>query len=38
MQIGGRFAALNILDKDINEPTTSLNEAVLEIAEEVVGR
>ena len=37
-RIGGRFAALSILDKDINELTTSLNEAVLETAEEVVGR
>ena len=32
------FAALSILDKDINELTTSLNEAVLETAEEVVCR
>ena len=37
-KIGGRFAALNILDKDINELTTSFNEGVLETAEEVVGR
>ena len=37
-RIGGRFAALNILDKEINELATSLNEAVLETAEEVVCR
>ena len=37
-RIGGRFAALNLLDKDINDLTTSFNEAVRETAEEVVRR
>ena len=37
-RIGGRFAALNLLDKDINDLITSFNEAVRETAEEVVGR
>ena len=37
-QTGGRFAALNILDKDMNKLTTRLNEAALKKAEELVGR
>ena len=37
-QLGGRFAALNLLDSDINDLTNSFNEAVRETAEEVLGR
>lgn len=37
-QLGGRFAALNLLDRDINDLTNSFNEAVRETAEEVLGR
>ena len=37
-QLGGRFAALNVLDTDLNDLTTDFNEAVCETAEEVLGR
>ena len=37
-QLGGRFAALNLLDNDINSLTDNFNEAVRETAEEVLGR
>mgnify|MGYP006273469667 CR=1 FL=1 len=36
-QLGGRFAALNILNNDINDLTNSFNEAVRVTAEEVLG-
>ena len=37
-QLGGRFAALNLLNSDINDLTTSFTEIVQETAEEVLGR
>ena len=37
-QLGGRFAALNLLDCDVNELAGGFKEAVLETAEEVLGR
>jgi hypothetical protein len=36
-QLGERFAALNFLDKDINDLTTNFNEAIRDTAEEVLG-
>ncbi|XP_076443957.1 uncharacterized protein LOC143282244 [Babylonia areolata] len=37
-QLGGRFAALSLLDNNINDLTNTFNEAVRETAEEVLGR
>lgn len=37
-QLGGRFAALNLLDKDINEITGGFKNAILDTAEEVLGK
>jgi len=37
-KLGGRFAALTLLDNDINDLTNNFNEAVRETAEEVLGR
>lgn len=37
-QFGGRFAALSLLDNDINNLTNNFNEAVRESAEEILGR
>ena len=37
-QLGGKFAALNLVDIEINDLTDSMNEAVRETAEEVLGR
>ena len=37
-QLGGRFAALSVLDSDLNDLTTEFNEAVTETAKEVLGR
>ena len=37
-RIGGRFAALSLLDKDINELTSNFNEVMKDAAEEVLGR
>ena len=37
-QLGGRFAALSLLDGDIDALTNNFNETVLKTAEEVIGR
>ena len=37
-KLGGRFAALTLLDDDINNLTNNFNEAIHEVAEEVLGR
>ena len=37
-QLGGKFAALNLLDSDINELAGGFRDAVLETAEVVLGR
>ena len=37
-QVGGKFAALTIIDKDINDLSIELNEVLKETAEEVLGK
>merc|ERR1712033_83519 len=37
-QLGGRFAALNILNSDVNDLTNSFTKIVQETAEKVLGR
>lgn len=36
--VGGKFAALNLIDKDINELTNALNESLTESAEQILGK